>query len=150
MDIKTTLAADVEHWSCDWTITAPGLTTDEGLETSVIISLLTDRRARNDDELPSGDDKRGWWGDALAAEEGDEIGSRLWLLSREKQMRSVLLRAREYAEEALQWMVDDGVASSVNVAAEIVRTGVLGLSVEIVRPARPPVMFRFEKFWKGE
>ena len=133
----------------DWQVLAPGLAEDDGLETAVIISLFTDRRAEGDDELPAGDDRRGWWGDALAEVEGDRIGSRLWLLSREKQLPSVVARAREYALEALQWLLEDGVASTVDVTAEIVRQGVLGLSVEIRRPDQPAVRYRFEQFWKG-
>lgn len=145
MDIRTVFG----DWQCDWTIVAPGLGEDEGLETAVIISLFTDRRANPDDELPSGDDRRGWWGDGLAEVEGDRIGSRLWLLSREKQLQSVVARAREYASEALQWLIDDGVAEAVNVEAEIVRMGVLGLGIEIVQPGKRPVKYRFEKFWSG-
>jgi phage gp46-like protein len=145
-DIRTAF----KDFSGDWELLSPGLAEDDGLETAVIISLFTDRRAEADDELPAGDDRRGWWGDALAEVEGDRIGSRLWLLSREKQLPQVLARAREYALEALQWLIEDGVASAVDVTAEIVRQGVLGLSVEIRRAGKPPVRYRFEQFWKGK
>lgn len=131
-----------------WRLVGPGFEEDDGLETSIIISLFTDRRAEADDQI-SGDDRRGWWGDLLTEVEGDRIGSRLWLLSREKQLPNVLSKAREYAAEALQWLIEDGIASAVGVAAEIVRTGVLGLAIEITRTAAPPVKYRFEAFWKG-
>lgn len=145
-DIRTAF----KDFSGDWQLLSPGLEEDAGLETAVVISLFTDRRAEADDELPGGDDLRGWWGDALAEVEGDRIGSRLWLLSREKQLPQVLARAREYALEALQWLIEDGVASAVDVTAEIVRQGVLGLAVEIRRAGKPPVRYRFEQFWKGK
>lgn len=145
-DIRTAF----RDFSGDWQLLSPGLAEDDGLETAVIISLFTDRRAEADDVLPGGDDRRGWWGDALAEVEGDRIGSRLWLLSREKQLPQVVARAREYALEALQWLIEDGVASAVDVSAEIVRQGVLGLSVEIRRAGKPPVRYRFEQFWKGK
>ena len=55
--------------------------TDDSLTTEVIISLFTDRRALDSDDLPGGDsDRRGWWGDSYRDR---PIGSRLWLLSRE-------------------------------------------------------------------
>jgi phage gp46-like protein len=144
-DIRTIF----NNFSGDWLMVGPEFDPDDGLQTAVVISLFTDRRAEPDDELPSGDDRRGWWGDTFAEIEGDKIGSRLWLLSREKQLASVLNRAREYSLEALQWLIDDGVASSINIEAEIVRPGMLGLSVEIKRPVKPPVQYRFETFWKG-
>lgn len=92
------------------------LLTDNTLETAVIISLFTDRRSRPDDELPGLDDsKRGWWGDAISDIEGDEIGSWLWLLYREKDTDETLNLAREYALGALQWLLEERIASNVNV-----------------------------------
>jgi phage gp46-like protein len=92
------------------------LVTDDTLETAVIISLFTDRRARPDDELPGIDDsRRGWWGDSLSDIEGDETGSWLWLLYREKTTDETLSRAREYCLAALQWLLEDRIAESVNV-----------------------------------
>ena len=80
---------------------------------------------------------------------GDLIGSRLWLLARSKQLPQVLRAAELYASEALQWLVDDGVASAVDVQAEVVRDGLLGLQVSITRSAAPVQRYRFEAFWKG-
>lgn len=125
-----------------------GLAEDDGLQTAVIISLFTDRRADDADRLPGADDKRGWWADAYAEIDGDKIGSRLWLLAREKQTQLVLVLAKAYAEEALAWLLEDGIARAVNVSAEIVREGVLGLGIEILRAAAPPQKYRFETFWK--
>ncbi|SPD73837.1 GP46 family protein [uncultured Desulfobacterium sp.] len=126
-----------------------GLEVDDGLETAVIISLFSDRRANDDDELPSGDDRRGWWADTYADVDGDKIGSRLWLLGREKQLPGVVGKAKEYAEEALKWLVDDGIAEKVSVAAEIVQKGMLGLSAEIKRPGVAPVKYRFNYVWEA-
>ena len=59
---------------------------DGDLDAALINSLFTDRRAEPDDPLPAGvESRRGWWGDTLAIADGnDRIGSRLWLISREK------------------------------------------------------------------
>lgn len=127
-----------------------GLVSDDGLETAVILSLFTDRQAQPDDPLPGReDDRRGWWGDAFPDVPGDRIGSRLWLLWREKQTSANLVRAELYATEALAWLVADGVARSVDVVASIPRNGVLGLDIAISRPASPPVKYRFDRFWRG-
>lgn len=128
-----------------------GLAGDDGLETAVVLSLFTDRRAEPDDALPGrDDDRRGWWGDAFPDVPGDRIGSRLWLLGREKQTVATLVRAQHYAQEALAWLVADGIARSVDVIASIPRNGVLGLEVAISRPASPPVKYRFDRFWSGD
>ena len=119
---------------------AGDLVAEGSLRTAVILSLFLDRRAEDDDILPNGsDDRRGWWADTVApmtdygigggSASGDHIGSRLWLLSREKQLAGVLERARHYAEEALTWLVEDGVATAVQVTATNPRQGWLVLEV---------------------
>ncbi|MBI0004927.1 phage GP46 family protein [Gilliamella sp. W8126] len=95
--------------------------------TNIIASLFTDTRANEDDILPSGGiDKRGWWGDSFS---NKKIGSKLWLLSREKQLSSVLKRAQEYAEESLQWMIKERLIKSVTVIATNPTNSVLLLTV---------------------
>jgi len=96
------------------------LETESGIVTAVIISWLTDRRADDEDILPdpSSTDKRGWWGDEISDVENDRIGSKLWLLSREKTLDSVLQRAKEYGTEALEWMLEDDIVKSVFVESE--------------------------------
>lgn len=144
--------ADVASiWSngqADWAISGPALAADDGLQTAVVLSLFTDRLAELTD-LPEGAGRRGWWGDAYADVDGDRIGSRLWLLAREKLSQQTLTKAAGYAREALQWLVDDGVASAVNVQAELQPPERLALQVQIVRSAQPVVIYRFEAFWKG-
>ena len=135
--------------SFHWDITQPGLMEDVGLETAVMLSLFSDRRARPDDVLPSGDDRRGWWADAYAEEKNDFFGSRTWLVDREKQMVSVLRRVEEYAFEGLKWMVEDRVVKSVACLAEVIRDGVLGLTVTMTRGENMATKYRFEIFWKG-
>lgn len=120
-------------FAADLSIEGGDLATDDGLRTALIISLFSDSRARADDVLEAGADPRGWWGDSLA-EPGDETGSRLWLLAREKRTAEVRRRARSYAQEATAWLVKDRVASAVEIEAEFVGDAALGLKVSVVRP----------------
>ena len=125
---------------------------DDGLETAVIISLFTDRRASPEQipvELPQ-DDQRGYWGDVRPAVEGDETGSLLWLLAREKQLPSTLARAQQYAAEALRWMIDDVIATRVDVVAEFVAQGWMTLTVDIYRPDGSPVRYRYNYEWAAQ
>jgi phage gp46-like protein len=127
------------------------LSTDDGLRTAIILSLFTDRRAEPDDVLPSGTDRKGWWADAYrlrANGQPESQGSRLWLLSREKTIPAALTKAQDSASEALAWLVEDGVADQVLVAAE--RQGeMLAVGVTVQRPRNPPAQYQFNAFWKG-
>lgn len=138
---------DMEH-GADFALDALGLEQDDGLETAVILSLFTDARARDDDALPHGQsDRRGWWADAYPAVAGDRFGSRLWLLRASKQLQESLTTAKQYAEEALAWMVEDGVAQRVEVDTFIARDEVMGMNISIYRPDGSVAKFRHESLW---
>jgi phage gp46-like protein len=128
------------------------LARDDGLETAVIISLFTDRRASAEQipvELPQ-DDLRGYWGDISNATTSNQAGSLLWLLAREKQLPQVLARAQQYCREALAWMVEDLVATRVEVVAEFVAQGWMLILVDIFRPTGSPVRYRFNYEWAAQ
>lgn len=138
MDIALTNTGPTGVLAFDISLLDGDLQTDEGMRTAVAISLFTDARAADDDELPNpGGDRRGWWGDTYAPIAGDVTGSKLWLLARSKNTAGVLAQAQQYGQDALAWLVTDGIASSVTVVASFPRLGWLGLSVTIDRPAAP-------------
>jgi phage gp46-like protein len=132
----------------DLVMTGADLLVDDGLETAVIISMFTDRRANDDDVLPQpGGDLRGWWGDSYAAIAGDKIGSRRWLLERAKALPSVYAEVQVYDQESLQWLIDDGVVSSVGLAYSSPKLGWLRTVVTLARPSGAPVQYRFDYLW---
>lgn len=140
--------------AADFGIEDNDLVTDDGLETAVALSLFTDRRAEDGDVLPDLEtDRRGWWADDATASPvvaGDRFGSRLWLLARSKDNADYRVRAVEYAREALQWLLDDKVASNVDVSMDVTDSGVRCLVVTISRPATDPVKFQFNDVWLGQ
>ncbi|WP_016702010.1 phage GP46 family protein [Pseudomonas chlororaphis] len=87
------------------------------LTRAVLISLFTWRRAADDDPLDD-EERFGWWGDSFPTVADDRIGSRLWLLRRVKLTRQTQLDAEFYAREALQWLIDDGHCSAVEIISE--------------------------------
>ena len=89
----------------------------QALTRSVLISLYTWRRAADDDALDD-EERFGWWGDSFPSVADDRIGSRLWLLRRVKLTRQTQLDAEFYAREALQWLVEDGHCSTVEILSE--------------------------------
>jgi phage gp46-like protein len=125
--------------AADWVLDPTGdLATDDTLLTSVLISLFTDRLANADDVLPDkSGDRRGFWGDdypdpdLAAGETQDLIGSRFWLLQRAKATQATLNAYVAAAREALQWMIDDGVAATVDVKAWWSAPGVLKMKIAI-------------------
>jgi phage gp46-like protein len=125
------------------------LAVDDGLETALIHSLFTDARAQPDDVLPDpqDNDPRGWVGDTYAEVPNDAYGSRLWLLSRERQIPDTLKRVKQYAEEATAWLVQDGVADRVDIEAEFPQMDWLALGVTVYRGADAPRRYQFLKFW---
>lgn len=124
------------------------LATDSGLETAVLHSLFSDARAMDEDPITDGN-RRGWFGDLLAPDEKDSYGSRLWLLHQEKQTPEVLLRAKEYAEEALAWFITDGIAESVEVETSYPARGLLHLKVRITLTSGAMETFSFDKSLEG-
>jgi phage gp46-like protein len=118
---------------------------DDGLKTAVYISLLTDRRA-SVEEIPQGADPRGTWSDHF---EDVPLGSKLWVLARAKQNDQTLQLAEEYALEALQWLVADGVAKSIEVTASYIDLEQMGLEVIINKPDEQ-INFKFAVNWEAE
>lgn len=135
--------------SADLAIAGAAFTESASLQSAVVNSLFSDARAPaellaymadRDGVTVAEVDPRGWYGDSYASQapgqttgggEPDRFGSLLWTLQREKQTTETLNRARDYATDALAWMMTDGIARDIAVSAEWVRRGVLGLGVVI-------------------
>lgn len=136
----------------DMTITVNGVESTsldqaDALVRAVIISLFSWRRANAEDVVEGS--RMGFWGDlATPAEPNDRIGSRLWLLAREKILPATFTRAQEYAREALQWLLDDGIASRVDVSAERYGRDGLALVCVIYKTAGGVDALRFDHVWE--
>ncbi len=138
-DIKTVWKMD----SGDWVSETGDLASGDDLDTAVFISLFTDQQARADD-IYDRDDRRGWWG---YLGEDYRIGSRLWLIYRQRLSRDTAEKARDYAREALQWMIDDLIAGSVEVTYRIVYPSTLYLYVTIEQPDGSKRSVEFDWAW---
>lgn len=146
----------------DWLMDGPDLLGEEGLATAVLISLFTDRLADADDAIPGAPptaskgpaDRRGWWGDTPAdpaqAKGAQALtGSRFWLRAgwpaNEKTARQIELDARE----ALQWMIDEKVAQSIDVTTWWSARDVVSLHVSIAQRGAHgrPELFEYDYVW---
>ncbi|WP_337049779.1 phage GP46 family protein [Serratia fonticola] len=128
----------------DWKVTQGDLKNGSDLYTAIYISLFTDRQARDDDEL-DGSDRRGWWGDT---NESVPIGSRLWLLRRQKLTTAVAIKAEDYADEAVSWLIDDGVVSTISTTAQIIYPRTLVLTLNYQEPGKDKANVKFAWVWE--
>lgn len=143
----TTIFWDPALGRGDWQLAGADLQSGEDLVTAVLLSLFTDRVANADDVIPDASgDPRGWWGDAGARY---PIGSRLWLLAREKQTPETQARAQDYIAEALQWLIDDGVVARFDIDTAWIAAGQLGARVIANQSDGTTVAMKFASLWQG-
>lgn len=133
----------------DWTLADGDLQTGQDLETACLVSLFTDKLATPDFRPTDGTtDRRGWWADPYNEQ---PLGSNLWQLERAHKTRDTLGLARRYAQDALQWLVADGVAASVAVDTRWLgnETGstMLGIAIAITKPDGSMTRFVFGWAW---
>lgn len=108
---------------------SPRLARDGALETAVIISLFTDLQ----DPTDPANDLGGYWGDAYADVPGDKIGSLLWTLAGQRIDADLVRKARKYSEDALAWMLADGIAESIEVVTTVT-DGNVHIKIAIAQP----------------
>lgn len=121
---------------------------EDELVQALLISLFSWRKSNSDDgvAIPN---RQGWWGDTFSETTGDKIGSRLWLLQREKLTNEVVQRAQYYAKEALQWLIDDALAIDVQVDATKVDS-TLNLTIQIIKASdQKSIEARFQDLWSS-
>lgn len=147
MDIRVTWNA--ETMSGDWLLSGAGLDVTHQIPTAVAVALFTDRLAEADDPLPvEGGARRGWWGDtdAAAIHGGWPIGSRLWLIVREKQTEATRRRAEDYIREAMDPLVEIGLLTSYDLVVGWFAFERLGAEITC-RGTWGSIAVRFEDLW---
>lgn len=103
---------------------------DEGLENAVTLSLFC-----------SSD----WWGNAIAGDVG-ATGSVFESLLSRTLTNKTRQDAEAVARSALAWLVDQGIAESVDAVATVPAIGMLGLTITIKQPSRT-ISFRYSINW---
>lgn len=128
-----------------------GLDASQQLASAVIVSLFTDKRAP-EGWRPDEPDRRGWWGDGVAAEGRglDPLGSHLWLLRNEVATDRIAEQARLYALEALAWLVRDRVAARVEAESGLIESPRRGIWLRIMLYGQDGAALydrRFARLW---
>ncbi len=133
----------------DWSVVGGALALGPDIESAVVVSLFTDRIASPDFVPTDGTaDRRGWWGDTYGT---TLIGSRLWQLERAAKSAavSIPLQAKGFCVEALQWLIDTGVAASVAVDTGWLTPTALGIRVQVMQPDGRLSNFQYSHAWEG-
>lgn len=132
----------------DMVIENGDLKADNSMHTAALISLFSNRRVAFE-QLPAGEtDRQGWWADLVSEVEGDQLGSRLWLLDRRKIINATLIEAQSYIQEAFDWAIVDGIAAKVEATVERVdNEGIKGVAL-LYKPDGDNIPFKF--LWDGQ
>lgn len=133
------------QYGADYSIEHGHLANDDGLNTLVFMMLMTDARAKDSDELPPQADRRGWPGDSFTQ---SPWGSRLWLLRREKLTNQIVLKAKDFATEALTPLLK-GYVKSYRVAVSRPRRGWLRLDIHLTKPDNSTIDYGISMMWEA-
>lgn len=145
-----------DEWSEDPVAGTPGNSLED-LEANIVASLATDIRVEQSELAAGESDRRGWWGDSFPEILGDEWGGRMWLVDRgkisaESDASGVLSpdSVARWSKACLNWMVEDGVLSSVRTEAERNGANRIDLTVTHVRlDPEDPIAMRFAFLWSS-
>lgn len=128
----------------DFNLDANGdIDTADFFDTSLLYSLFGERRA-SADEVVEANLRRGWIGN------GDDFenGSKIWLLSQARLNRDTLNRLQDEARKSLQWLVDDGLAVSIDQVTASLSGGRVMLDITI-RRSRDKVDRKLYTLWEN-
>jgi phage gp46-like protein len=131
IDIKLNVPTDFTLEKFDISIDESGdITADDSFDTSIFASLYSDGRADASQIAPPENGRR-WNGDANTTLEVYLFGSKLWLLDQERLTQPTVNKARDYAQASLQWIIDLGFATRIDVRAKRNFNSQIELNIEI-------------------
>jgi phage gp46-like protein len=112
------------------------LQTGKDLKTAILVSLFSDSRA-NPEELLLDEDPRGWW--------SRDLGSLLWLLARQKATLQNLEKGIQYIKDALNWLIVQNIAKSIDVTGTIENRSKFNFIISIKKSND----YRFQYLWEN-
>lgn len=155
-DIATVIVLDqaTGTLSIDWAMNGPDLASEDGLQGALLRSLFTDRLANPDDVLPDTfdgavvPDRRGCWRDTPPDGSAPKpFGSWLWLLVGRSPSPANARLAALYVRKAVQWLIDRGAATRIDVKTVWQAADALSISLVVYRsgvsPQSAPLEFEF-------
>lgn len=125
------------------------LLTSDSLENAVVISIGTYARERKLGKVANlKPNVGGWWGDAL--DEKGTLGGYLYEAFPGKLTDDTARRVEKLCDEALEWILDDGIAQSIYHSVEIIDNETMSLTIGITRPdGSQDGPYMYELKWKA-
>jgi len=139
IDIKFTKNTDGIY---DFSITDKGdFELDTTIENPLNSSLFSNARA-DSSEVPKAEDRGGWWGNELYEKIGHQFGSKLYLLKQRRFTEESKNIAVDYIRKGLQWLIDDGVVTDINVNATLVygSTNIIEAEITLINNEKTEVL----------
>ena len=102
--------------------------TVDGMETTVAVLLFTDARAAPE-EVPDPEKRRGWVGNILRS---TELGGMMWLMTQTRNTQEVRTRIVKWVKSSLQPLLDDSIATEIQVNVNKVSSRGINLSINII------------------
>jgi phage gp46-like protein len=127
-------------------ITNGDLTSEEGFDTAIFMSLFTDARA-TEQQIATPENRRGWLGDTVSPVKDRSLGSLLYLVNQKRLTQDTLNKTVNFTKLALNWMITDGLAKSITVTGELVPRSGIGLNIKIKTKLGPEIN-RYIKLWE--
>lgn len=130
----------------DFVIDGNEFVSAEGFETAIPVSLFTDARAPAA-LVAEPQNRRGWIGNLMTSVSMRQLGSILWVLDQSRITQETLNIARLAAQEAFQWMIDDGEALGVFINVEqSARSGFI-ITIQITDTSN--IVSRYQTLWRA-
>jgi len=148
--VSDLLLKNLEDGTCDLDFDSVSLDlkTSDSLFNCVTLSLGTFAREKKLEKVISNLNPSigGWWGDSLNAEYN--LGSNVYEAIPGKSVDSSLKDVERLSKDALQWLVDDGIAQSVGCSAKF-EGSVIVIGVVIAKPSGEVAEYSYELNWEA-
>lgn len=120
----------------------------QGFETAIPVSLFTDARAEAF-QVHNSRFRRGWIGNLDTFAEGFELGSQQWVYDQSRNSAEVRNSLRNTVQSSLQWFVNQGIVSSVQVDDPFVSVSdTTSLFIPIVFTGLDNVLSPYVTLWR--
>lgn len=130
------------YYDFDWTESGD-FSTNQTLDTYILIALFEEVRATST-EIPQANLRRGWLGNESTPD--FQQGSKAWLFEQERITGSRLAELGVVIRNALQPLIDDGLAVNIDVETPFLKDGKVSVFINLFRDGSR-VDRRFFELW---
>jgi phage gp46-like protein len=117
----------------------------KGFESAIPTSFFSDSRAPAV-QVQEAQSRRGWVGNILTAVQSRELGGLLWILDQARITNDTLNFAKSFAQDSLQWLIDDNIVRSIQVL--VIRNGVRGITILTDITTIENTVLRYVTLWR--